>query len=165
MNALLLPAVADAPLFRPIAPRTSNHAAISFAIAAPLDVVYERWLQYPGFPHFMRGDGSGDPEEQGRITWRIRIHDRESPWEAESSEQIPLERLAWKNVSGRPSRNSGSVTFHPSGAERTRVTISIEFELSRWGTPGPDPLGALASRLERNLMKFAEFAVAEAVEA
>jgi uncharacterized membrane protein len=157
MNALAISPEAEAAAFQTLVPRASNHAAISFTIAAPLAKVYARWLQYQGFPHFMRGREEGE-EENGRITWRIRMDDVESPWEAEVSEEVPQQRIAWKNVFGRPSRNSGSVTFRAVGENRTQVTIAIEFELSGGGEAGADPLAPLATRLERNLVNFAEFA-------
>ncbi len=136
----------------------SNHAAVSIAIAAPVAQVYDRWLQYPEFPHFMRGGAGEDPEDMGRITWRIQMGDSKSPWEAEVSAEVPHERIAWQNVNGRPARNSGSVSFRALSAERTQVTIAIEFEFPRFNPPAQYPLAGLVSRLERSLMTFAEFA-------
>jgi uncharacterized membrane protein len=157
MNALALSPEAEAASLQSLVPRASNHAAISFTIAAPLAQVYARWVQYQGFPHFMRGMEEGE-EENGRITWRIRVDDVEGPWEAEVSEQVPQERIAWKNIFGRPSRNSGSVSFRAVGENRTQVTLAIEFEFSGAAETGQDPLAPLATRLERTLVNFAEFA-------
>jgi len=158
MSSLALPAVADAPAFRPVNSRASNRAAISFIIAAPLARVYDRWLQYPDFPHFMRSTDGEESQENSRITWRIRMEDFDTPWEAEVTEQLPAERIAWKNIYGRPTPNSGSVTFRAISEIRTQVTLAIEFEFASFGVSAPDPVAALASRLERNLVKFGEFA-------
>lgn len=157
MNALALSQEAEAASLQTLVPRASNHAAISFTITASLAKVYARWLQYQGFPHFMRGKDEGE-EDNGRITWRIRMDDVESPWEAEVSEEVPEQRIAWKNEFGRPSRNSGSVTFRAVSENRTQVTLAIEFELSGGRESGQDPLAPLATRLERALVSFAEFA-------
>jgi uncharacterized membrane protein len=145
------------PLFH-LDENVSHHTAVSVSVAAPLAKVYERWLQYPGFPHFMRGSGGEDPEDNGRITWRIMLHGVKSAWEAEVCEEIPGERIAWKNINGRPARNSGHVCFRAISADRTQVTLAIEFQFSGVTPEVPDPLAALASRLERSLMSFAEFA-------
>lgn len=156
MNALALPRVADAP---PLLARTaSNHAAISFAISTPLSQVYERWLEYVGFPRFMRGL---EAEEADEGAWRLHLNGSSALWEAEVMERLPQARIAWESVSRRPAPNSGSVTFRASGESRTQVTIAVEFSLSRGVMPGTDPLAGLAMKLERELLKFAAFAKIE----
>ncbi len=139
----------------------SNHASVSIAIGAPVARVYQRWLQYPDFPHFMRGKAGEDPEEFGRITWRIQVGEFKSPWEAEVVSEVAQEKISWESTNGRPSRNRGSVSFHAAGDDRTQVAIAIEFEFPRFSPPDQYPLAVLVTRLERCLMAFAEFAKAK----
>src|SRR5262249_20114218 len=103
-----------------------NHAAVSLTFNAPLALVFDRWQHYSGFPYFMRRDT--DEDDNGRITWRVSVLGRESAWDAEEVEEVPQERIAWQSTSGRPCRNSGSVSFEAVGENRTRVTLAIEFE-------------------------------------
>jgi len=134
-----------------------NHAAVSLTCNAPLERVYDRWQQYTGFPYFMRKDG--DEDDNGRITWRVSVQGRESAWDAEVVEEVSQQRMAWRSTSGRPCRNSGSVTFEAVGDRRTRVTLAIEFELPPVAGES-DPLRALTSRLQQALVSFGKFAEA-----
>jgi uncharacterized membrane protein len=135
----------------------SNHSAISLTVNAPLEQVYERWLCYPAFPDFMRGGPNEFSEDTGCMTWRIWIQNKESAWDAEVSEQVAKDHIAWRSTHGRPCRNNGSVTFEAVGEDRTRVTLAVEFEFAP--LPGnTDPLGALNSRLQHQLLRFGRFA-------
>jgi uncharacterized membrane protein len=143
-----------APRFEETVP---NHAAVSLTFNAPLARVYDQWQNYAGFPYFMRRDVG--EEDNGRITWRVSVQGRESAWDAEVVEEVSQERITWQSTSGRPCRNSGSVSFEAVGDKRTRVTLAIEFELPPVAGES-DPLRTLTSRLQQALVSFGKFAEA-----
>ena len=71
--------------------------------------------------------------------------------DAETTEQIPDKRIAWRSWSGTP--NAGVVTFHPLNANNTRVMLQMEYELPKRG----DLVGVTSCRVEGDSERFKEF--------
>ena len=76
-------------------------------------------------------------------------------WEAEITEQIPDQRIAWKSMDGSP--NAGVITFEEVGTELTMVTAIIEYEPEGFIEKTGDALGIPSGRVERDLQRFRDY--------
>src|SRR5690349_3032 len=98
----------------------------SIDVHVPVRTAYNQWTQFEEFPHFMEGVHEVRQLDDRRLHWRAEIGGHEKEWDAEITEQIPDERVAWRAISGTP--NAGVVTFHHLSADTTRVMLQIEYE-------------------------------------
>jgi uncharacterized protein (TIGR02271 family) len=124
-------------------------------VNAPLRAVYNQWTQFKEFPCFMEGVEEVRQEGEKRLFWRATIGGKTKEWEAEITEQIPDERIAWQSVDGSP--NSGTITFEKLDSELTRVTATTEYEPEGFIEKAGDALGIPSGRIEGDLKRFREF--------
>jgi uncharacterized membrane protein len=94
-------------------------------VAAPIDVVYERWTDFEDFPKFMHRVLSVKKEERNKLSWEEKIWFSTRKWEGEITERKKNDRIAWKTTSGMS--HSGVVTFHKLDTQLTRVMIDMDF--------------------------------------
>jgi uncharacterized protein (TIGR02271 family) len=127
----------------------------SIEVNAPLRVVYNQWTQFEEFPRFMEGVEQVRQEGEKRLFWRAKIGGQVKEWEAEITQQVPDERIAWKSVDGSP--NSGTVTFQALGPDGTRVTATIEYEPEGLLEKTGDALGFPSGRVQADLERFRDF--------
>ena len=124
---------------------TTTH---SIEVNAPLRAVYNQWAQFKEFPRFMEGIEQVRQEAEKRLFWKARIGGKVKEWEAEITNQVPDQRVAWESVDGSP--NSGTVIFQPVSSDRTKITATVEYEpeglLEQTGDALGIPLGPRASR-------------------
>lgn len=96
-------------------------------VNAPVDRVYEFWNNFENFPQFM------DKVEEVRVTgpntshWVVDAPTEKVEWEATTTENVRNQRISWR-ATGQ-SGQSGTVTFEPLGADRTRVSVQMEYSL------------------------------------
>ena len=96
-------------------------------VNAPVDRVYEFWNNFENFPQFM------ERVDEVRITgpntshWVVDAPTQKVEWDATTTENVRNQRISWR-ASGESGQN-GTVSFEPLGADRTRVTVSIEYHL------------------------------------
>ena len=95
-------------------------------IALPVRAVYNQWTQFEGYPAFMTDVQQVRQLDDSHLYWAISVAGVDRGFEAEITEQIPDERIAWKSTSGPD--NAGVVTFHRLDDNRTRVRLQIEWE-------------------------------------
>jgi uncharacterized protein (TIGR02271 family) len=131
---------------------TTTH---SIEVNAPLSAVYNQWTQFAEFPRFMEGVEEVRQEGEKRLFWRAKIGGKVKEWEAEITNQIPDERIAWQSVDGSP--NSGTIIFEELDSERTRVTATIEYEPEGLLEKTGDVLGIPSGRVEGDLERFRDF--------
>jgi uncharacterized membrane protein len=124
-------------------------------IDAPLSVVYNQWTQFESFPEFMEGVKEVRQLDERRLFWRAEIFGQEIEWEAEIYEQIPDKRIAWRSTRGHP--NAGAVYFEALDANRTKITLAIEYEPLGAAEKIAAMLGVLSLRVEGDLKRFEEF--------
>src|SRR5271165_3066213 len=98
----------------------------SIDVNAPLGAVYHQWTQFEEFPRFM--EGVVEIRQQGPRTlfWRVNVGGQDKQWEAEILEQVPDTRIVWESVDG--TQNRGMIAFEPMDDERTRITLTMEYE-------------------------------------
>jgi uncharacterized membrane protein len=127
----------------------------SIDVEVPVRTAYNQWTQFEEFPRFMEGVVSVKQLDDRRLRWRANIGGVEKTWEAEISEQIPDERVAWHSVAG--ATNAGVVTFHRLDAGRTRVMLQMEYDPEGFVENVGDFIGVASGRVKGDLERFKEF--------
>jgi uncharacterized membrane protein len=72
----------------------------SIEVNAPLRAVYNQWTQFEEFPRFMEGVEEVRQEGEKRLFWKAKIAGRVKEWEAEITNQVPDQRIAWEVSTG-----------------------------------------------------------------
>lgn len=131
-------------------------------VEVPVRTAYDQWTQFEEFPLFMEGVKSVTQLDDTHIHWVADVGGRMKEWDAQISEQIPDERIAWTSEGGTP--NSGVVTFHRIHDDRTRVMLQMEYDPEDFIDQAGDLLGFLDRAVEKDLENFKEFIEARGTE-
>lgn len=134
----------------------------SVEVQVPVSTAYNQWTQFESFPHFMEGVEKVTQLDDRRLHWVARIGGRTTEWDAEITEQIPDERVAWHNTSGQT--NAGVVTFHRLSDSACKLMLQLETEPEGLAETVGDRLGFLAHQVEGDLRRFKEFIESRGVE-
>jgi len=126
----------------------------SIDVEVPVRTAYNQWTQFEEFPQFMDGVESVEQKDDRHLRWRASIAGRDEEWDAEITEQIPDERVAWKATSGK--QNAGVVTFHRLGDEQTRVTVQMDWEDDGLLEKAGGAVGLDSRRVQGDLDRFKE---------
>src|SRR5206468_5387008 len=97
-----------------------------------------------------------------RLHWVAEIGGRRKEWDAEIFEQVPDQKIAWRSTSGAD--NAGIVSFRPLAADRTEVTVRLEYEPEGAVETVGSALGAVSGRIEGDLERFKKFIQSRAQE-
>jgi uncharacterized membrane protein len=97
-----------------------------------------------------------------RLHWRTNVGGKEKEWDAVITEQIPDQRIAWKNTTG--TKNAGVVTFHHISDKTTRVMLQLEYDPEGIIENVGDAIGIVSSRVRGDLKRFKEFIEARGSE-
>jgi uncharacterized membrane protein len=127
----------------------------SIEVNAPLKAVYNQWTQFEEFPHFMEGVEEVRQEGEKWLFWRAKIAGRAKEWEAEITNQVPDQTIAWESIDG--SQNSGNITFDELGENLTRVNATIGYEPEGFLEKTGDALGFPSARIEGDLKRFRDY--------
>jgi uncharacterized membrane protein len=98
-----------------------------FEVQAPVEQVYAYWRDVSHFPSFM-------PDvKEVHVTGPTTSHwvvtgpfGKTVEWDAEITEDIPNQRIAWRSVGDADVDNAGAVRFDDRGA-RTAIEVSLEY--------------------------------------
>jgi len=131
-------------------------------VNVPVRVAYDQWTQFKDFPKFMEGVRKVEQLDDKRMHWVVEIVGKTEQYDAEITEQVPDQRIAWRSTNG-PS-NSGVVSFHPLDANRTRVLLQMEYEPRGAVENAGDMLGVVSMRVKGDLDRFKKFIEARGVE-
>jgi HSP20 family molecular chaperone IbpA len=126
----------------------------SIELEVPVHTAYNQMTQFEEFPKFMAHVRDVRQIDDTHLHWKAEIGGKEVEWDAEISEQVPDQRIAWRSTQGN--RNNGEVSFTPLGENRTRVNFSVDAELpaGKGAKSGNDDLVA---RTEQDLQSFKRF--------
>ena len=124
----------------------------SIEVDAPIATVYDQWTQFEEFPSFMQGVEEIRQLDDRHVHWTVEFGGSHHEWDAEITEQIPEERVAWRNTDGKD--NAGVVTFHKIDDETTRIMVQMD-----WAPEGlKEKLGTSLNfddrRMEGDLERF-----------
>lgn len=128
----------------------------------PVSTVYNQWTQFEEFPKFMGGITEVKQLDHNRLHFKAQIAGRTEEWDAEITEQIPDEKIAWHSVSG--AKNAGLVQFDKLSGGKTQVRLEIFYEPEGIAEKVGDALGIVSARTEGDLSRFKEFIESRGVE-
>src|SRR5262245_14412052 len=118
----------------------------SIEVDASVDTTYNQWTQFEEFPRFMEGVRSVKQIDATHLHWRAEIAGKDKEWDAEITEQVPDQRMAWRSVSG--ASNGGTVSFTPLSPTRTRIDLVIDYDPQGFIENVGDILGMTSRRAE-----------------
>ena len=127
----------------------------SLDVNVPVHTAYNQWTQFEEFPQFMEGVEEIRQLDDKRLHWRANVGGKEKEWDAVITEQIPDQRIAWKNTTG--AKNAGVVTFHRINDKTTRVMLQLEYDPEGIIENVGDAIGVVSSRVRGDLERFQEF--------
>jgi len=134
----------------------------SIDVNVPVHTIYNQWTQFEEFPRFMEGVEEIRQLDDKRLHWRTNVGGKEKEWDAVITEQIPDQRIAWKNTTG--TKNAGVVTFHHINDKTTRVMLQLEYDPEGIIENVGDAIGIVSSRVRGDLKRFKEFIEARGSE-
>ena len=123
-------------------------------VGVPVRTAYNQWTQFEEFPGFMEGVKSVTQVDDKHLHWVAEIAGVEREWDAEITEQIPDERIAWRSTSGPT--NAGVVTFHHLEEGRSKVMLQMEVEADDAAAKVADFLGIVERKTKGDLVRFKE---------
>ena len=127
-------------------------------VDVPVTTAYNQWTQFESFPEFLDEVESITQIDATHNHWKVKVGGFEREFDTEITEQHPDERVAWHSVGG-DTAHAGVVTFHRLDADKTRVTVQIDWApddvLEKLGALVGAPKHAVKKDLE-NFKKFIE---------
>ncbi|SNS90358.1 Uncharacterized membrane protein [Noviherbaspirillum humi] len=123
-------------------------------VNVPLSTAYNQFTQFEDLPKFMDSVHEVKQLDDKRLHWRASIAGKEKEWDAEITEQIPDERIAWRSIGGV--HNAGVVTFHKISENKTRVMLQMDYDPMSVDEKIGDALGFVKMQTKSNLKRFKE---------
>lgn len=124
----------------------------SVEVRVPLRAAYDQWTQFEEFPRFMDGVEEVRQLDDTRLHWRASIGGVTREWDAQITEQVPDQRIAWQAIDGHP--NDGVVRFESISADETRVILQMEHEPEGLLENVGDKLGLVKHQTKGDLKRF-----------
>ncbi|GAA0574430.1 SRPBCC family protein [Paractinoplanes ferrugineus] len=124
-------------------------------VDVPVRTAYNQWTQFEEFPRFMDGVTEIRQIDETHMHWKTEIGGVKREFDAEVTEQLPDERVAWKSTDGE--KQAGVVTFHRLDDTKTRVTVQMDFEPDGIVEKAGAVLGVVDHRVKGDLGRFKEF--------
>jgi uncharacterized membrane protein len=131
-------------------------------VNVPVSTAYNQWTQFEEFPRFMASVEEVKQIDDTHLHWRANVAGKMKEWDAEITEQIPDQKIAWRSVGGV--RNSGVVTFHRVADNRTRVVLHMDYEPETTGEKIGDAVGGVKLTTKGNLKRFKDLIEGRGVE-
>ncbi|HYI32874.1 MAG TPA: SRPBCC family protein [Glaciibacter sp.] len=95
-------------------------------VEVPISVAYNQWTQFESFPQFLSGIDEIQQLDDRRLHWKVSVAGVKREFDAEITEQVPDERIAWKSTGGED--HAGVVTFHRLSADSTRISVNMDWK-------------------------------------
>ncbi|HEU4426811.1 MAG TPA: SRPBCC family protein [Pilimelia sp.] len=124
-------------------------------VAVPVRTAYNQWTQFEEFPRFMEGVNEVRQVSDTLTHWVTQVGGVKREFDAQITEQIPDERVAWTSTQGV--KQAGVVTFHRLDEGHSRVTAQMEMEPEGVAEKAADTLGILRRRVKGDLDRFKDF--------
>ncbi|MFE0774395.1 SRPBCC family protein [Streptomyces sp. NPDC058861] len=128
----------------------------SIEVGVPVTAAYNQWTLFEDFPAFMEGVERIEQRTDTLTHWVTRIDGVEREFDAEITEQIPDERVAWTTVGGEV-RQAGVVTFHYIDANTTKIMLQLDHDPEGVAETVGDKLGFVRRQVAGDLKRFKEF--------
>jgi uncharacterized membrane protein len=124
----------------------------SIELEVPVQTAYNQWTQFEDFPAFMEGVEQVQQIDETQLHWVAKFGGTHHEWDAVITEQLPDERVAWRNTDGKD--NAGVVTFHKLDTERSRVMVQMDWVPEGIKEKVGDALGISDRRVKGDLERF-----------
>jgi uncharacterized membrane protein len=101
----------------------------SIEVNAPVSACYAQWMRFEEFPQFM--DHVKSVTRQGDRRWHWVVDGplgKKLEWDAEVDGNEPDRMISWHSISDPDVGIQGAVLFEEMGYDRTRVTLTIQYE-------------------------------------
>jgi len=141
---------------------TSSSVKESIELNVPLSTAYNQWTQFEEFPKFMASVQEVKQIDDTHLHWKAVVAGKPKEWDAEITEQIPDQRIAWRSTGGV--QNAGAVTFQRVGVNRTRVNLEMDYDPETATEKIGDAMGAVKLTAKGNLKRFKELVEARGAE-
>jgi uncharacterized membrane protein len=125
----------------------------SIEVDVPVSTAYNQWTQFEEFPSFMDAVESVRQLDDTRLHWVAEIGGERREWDAEITEQLPDERVAWKGEGGP----SGVVTFHRLDEGSSKVMVQLDYEPEGIKETVGSATGSDARQVKGDLERFKHF--------
>lgn len=133
------------------------HVSKTVTIKQSPEAVYQFWRHFDNLPQFMQHLEAVRVTDPRHSHWVAKAPGGTIEWDAEITEDVPNERLAWQSVHGAEIENRGIVRFRPAPADRgTEVKVDVYYDapggaagvtIARWF--GEEPLQQVRDDLRR----------------
>jgi len=127
----------------------------SIEINVPVGTAYNQWTQFEEFPKFTEGVKHVKQLDDKHVHWKAEIGGKEKEWDAEITEQIPDERIAWRSRDG--AQNAGVVTFHRLSDSTSKVMLQMEYDPDGVLEHVGDATGVVSQRVRGDLERFKHY--------
>src|SRR5919112_57352 len=119
------------------------HVTHNITIRRPRSEVYGFWHNFENLPRFMAHLESVQVLDERRSHWKAKAPAGTTvEWEAETIEDRPNERIAWRSLPDASIPNSGSVEFRDAPGDRgTEIKVELRYQ------PPGGKLGSLIAKL------------------
>ena len=124
----------------------------SVEVSVPVTTAYNQWTQFEDFPSFMNGVKRVKQLNDTRTHWETDIAGVKREFDAEITEQIPDERVAWTSVDGP--KQAGVVTFHRLDDTHTKVMLQLDHDPEGIVEKVGDKMGFLKMQAKGDLEQF-----------
>ncbi|MEU0382235.1 SRPBCC family protein [Streptomyces cyaneofuscatus] len=128
----------------------------SIEVSVPVSAAYNQWTQFESFPQFMEGVERIEQRTQTQTHWKTKIAGVEREFDAEITEQIPDERVAWTSVGGE-AKQAGVVTFHYIDDNTTKIMLQLDYDPEGLAETVGDKLGFVKRQAAGDLKRFKQF--------
>jgi len=107
------------------------HVTATTTINKPPAEVYSFWKELEHLPDFMAHVDAVHKSGNGSSHWAVSApFGRTVEWDAETVDDLPERRIAWRSVPGADIDNEGAVDFVPApGGRGTEVHVSIGYSV------------------------------------
>jgi uncharacterized membrane protein len=134
----------------------------SVEVSVPVTTAYNQWTQFEDFPKFMENVESVRQIDETHLHWVAEYGGERQEWDAEITEQIPDERIAWQGQGGV--QQSGEVMFEAIDDARTKVTVRMDWEPEGMKEKVGAAVGADSRSVGEDLDRFKELIEERGVE-
>lgn len=137
-------------------------AQSTIEVNVPLSTAYNQWTQLESFPHFMSGVESVTQIDDTRTHWVTKIGGVEREYDAEITDQVPDEHLAWHSIGEL--KQGGRVEFEAVSPEVTKVTLTLNWDPEGFVESAGAALQVDDAMVKRDLDNFKKYIEDKGVE-
>ena len=121
---------------------TTTEVTKSVTINKSAEELYKFWRDFENLPKFMNHLESVKVINEKKSEWKAKAPlGYEVTWEAQITQEVENELIAWRSIEGSQIPNTGRVEFKPTQDRGTEVKVTIKYE------PPAGKIGELAAKI------------------